>query len=69
MKYYHKLLKYIYNCITKKLKNIIDKNVYLQINIKIVNNIIGFNDIISILLIFEIYLQIIDLDFLTINII
>ena len=63
MKRYHTSLRRAYLIITAELKNqIIIKEIRLQITVKVVNNIIEYNNLILILLVFETFPRIINED-------
>jgi hypothetical protein len=68
MKRYHDSLRRVYAIITTEISNI-DLEIALQITFKIINDLIEFDDLISTLLIFEAYFQMIEMNVSSLTII
>ena len=70
IKRYYVLLRYAYEIIIEELKNqVVVKDIYLQITIKAINNIVEYNNLIFTLLVFDIFLRIISDNAFTLSII
>ncbi len=61
MKRYHESLRRVYSIIATEISGI-DLELILQMTFKIINDSIEFNDLISTLLVFEIYLRMIEMN-------
>ncbi len=61
MKRYHESLRRIYSIITIEISEI-DSELVLQMTFKVINDSIELNDLISTLLVFEIYLRMIEMN-------
>jgi hypothetical protein len=68
MKRYHDSLRRIYSIITTEISNI-DFEIILQMTFKIINDLIELDELIFTLLIFEVYLWIIEMNVLSLTII
>lgn len=68
VEYYHRLFRQIYSIITTTISGI-EPNLALQISFKIINDLRSFNWLIPTLLVFGIYLKMIELNVLSQSII